>query len=236
MQPRSSFDRALLIPVVISIVSILGICLIFSTSGLGRIFPHPTATPSSFSPLEVLMQTPSPSVTSTQDETSPTATGTSPNARLELATDTPSATSTVVTEITESLPTPSATPTPDRIQPLQTGKKYDDTELNIAYDPHWIALKNPSTVSSYRGTIHASYDAGSKASFRFTGKQFLLGYKRGRSFGTVTVLIDDQPYSFDEQAFDLVWRSPELSPGDHFVQIIHQSGESVNLDYIVILR
>jgi len=63
---------------------------------------------------------------------------------------------------------------------------------------------------------------------------------RGRwgmySFGTVTVLIDGQPYSFHEQAFDLVWRSPQLSPGDHFVRIIHESGESINLDYLEILN
>jgi len=38
-----------------------------------------------------------------------------------------------------------------------------------------------------------------------------------------------------EQAFDLVWRSPQLSPGDHFVRIIHESGESINFDYIEIL-
>jgi hypothetical protein len=235
MQPRSSFDRALLIPVVISIVSILGICLIFLTSGLGKIFPHPTATPSRFSPLEAVRRTPSPSAISAQDETPPTATGTTPDASLEPATETPPATSTMVTEITESLPTPSATPTPDRIQPLQAGRNYDDTDPNIAYDQYWTALKNPSTVNSYKGTIHASFDAGSKASFRFTGKRFLLGYKRAKSFGTVTVIIDDEPYSFDEQAFDLVWRSPELSPGDHFVRIIHESGQSINLDYIEIL-
>ena len=180
------------------------------------------------------MQTPSPSATSSEDETPPTATGISPHAQLELATETPPPTNTVITE--SPVPTPSATSTPDRIQPLQTGKKYDDTELNIAYDPYWTLLKNPGTANAYRGTIHASYDAGSKASFRFTGKQFVLGYQRGKNFGTVTVIIDDQPYSFDEQAFDLLWRSPELSPGDHFVQIVHQSGESINLDYIVILR
>lgn len=233
MQPRSSFDRELLIPVVISIVSILGICLIFSTSLFGRKVLRPTAVPTSFSPLEAATEIPSPSASSTQDETPPLATTTSLDADLALPTELPPSTSTV---ITESLPTPSATSTPERIQPLQAGKIYDDTDPNIAYDPYWTALKNPSTVSSYRGTIHASYDNGSKASFRFTGKQFLLGYKRARSFGTVTVIIDNEPYSFNEQAFDLLWRSPQLPPGDHFVQIIHDSGESINLDYIEILR
>jgi len=137
--------------------------------------------------------------------------------------------------MTESQPTPFATPTPVRIQPLPAGRRYDDTDPNIAYGTYWTALKNPGTKNAYKGTLHASNNIGNEASFRFTGKQLRLGYQRGKNFGTVTVLIDDQPYSFNEQAFDLVWRSPKLSPGDHFVRIIHDSGESINLDYIEIL-
>jgi hypothetical protein len=204
--------------------------LIFWTSVLGKTALPPTAIPSRVRLLEATW-TPSPSATAAQDEISPTAT--SPDAYPGPPTETPPLTSTVVTE---TLPPPSATPTPDRIQPLQAGKKYDDTDPNIAYDPYWTALKNPSTVSSYKGTIHASSDTGSEASFRFTGKQLLLGYKRAKSFGTVTVIIDDQSYSFDEQDFELMWRSPQLPAGDHFVRIVHDSGESINLDYIVILN
>jgi hypothetical protein len=106
---------------------------------------------------------------------------------------------------------------------------------NIAYDRNWTVLKNPGTKNAYKGTIHISAEIGSEASFRFTGERFRLGYKRGKSFGIVTVIIDDQPYRFHEQAFDLLWRSPQLSPGEHFVRIIHESGESINLDYIEIL-
>jgi hypothetical protein len=106
---------------------------------------------------------------------------------------------------------------------------------NIAYDRFWTVLKNGGTKNAYKGAIHFSAAIGNEASFRFTGKRFILGYQRGRNFGIVTVLIDDQPYSFHEEAFDLSWRSPQLSPGDHFVRIIHESGESINLDYIEIL-
>ncbi|HSL45912.1 MAG TPA: hypothetical protein VK897_20940 [Anaerolineales bacterium] len=76
---------------------------------------------------------------------------------------------------------------------------------------------------------------GNEASFRFTGTRFRLGYQRGKNFETVTVIVDDQSYRFHEQAFDLVWRSPQLSPGAHVVRIIHESGESINLDYVEIL-
>jgi hypothetical protein len=233
MQPRPSFDRALLILIAIGVVSILGIGWIFSTSDLGKSPIAPTAIPSSFSSLEAGTLTPSPSVTPTQNETPPTATGTNPNPGPPA--ETLPSTSTLIILITESLPTPSATPIQDQFQPLPVGK-YDDTDPNIAYDRFWILLKNPGTANAYKGTIHASTGIGNEASFRFTGERFNLGYQRGKNFGVVTVIIDDQPYSFHEQAFDLLWRSPQLSPGDHFVRIIHESGETINLDYIEILK
>ena len=234
MQPRPSFDRALLIPIAIGVVSILGFGWIFFTSDLGTSLIPPTAIPSSVSSFnEAGTLTPAPVATSTQDETPPedTATGTLPDSYPGSPSETLPSTSTL---ITESLSSPSATYTPDQIQPLPAGK-YDDMDPNIAYDRYWTVLKNPGTENAYRGTLHASADIGDEASFRFTGKQFRLGYQRGRNFGTVTVMIDDQPYSFHEQAFDLLWNSPQLSPGDHFVRIIHESGESINLDYVEIL-
>ena len=62
MQPRPSFDRELLIPIAIGVVSILGIGWIFSTSSLGKLLIIPTAIPipSSFSSLEAGTLTPSP--------------------------------------------------------------------------------------------------------------------------------------------------------------------------------
>lgn len=234
MQPRPSFDRALLIPIAIGVVSILGIGWILLTSDLGKSLIPPTAIPSmppSLSSPEADTLTPPPLATSSPDETSPTATETSPVSYPGPPAETLPLTNTL---ITESLPTPSATPTPDPSQLLPAGK-YDDMNPKIVYDRFWTVLKNGGTKNAYRGTIHFSADIGNEASFRFTGKGFLLGYQRGRNFGTVTVIIDGQPYSFHEEAFDLVWSSPQLSPGNHFVRIIHDSGESINLDYIEIL-
>jgi hypothetical protein len=228
MQPRPPFDRALLIPIAIGVVSILGIGWIFSTSDLREALIPPSATPTAIpfedNSLETKIASFYPSATPTPEEMPLTATATSPAETLP----------STGTSMTESLPTPSATHTPGQIQLLTAGK-YDDMDPNIAYDRYWTALKNPSTVNEYKGTIHVSTGMGSEASFRFTGERFHLGYKRGKSFGIVTVIIDDQSYSFHEQAFDLLWRSPQLSPGDHFVRIIHEGGESINLDYIEIL-
>jgi hypothetical protein len=233
MQPHPPFDRALLILIAIGATLILGIGWIFLTSDLGKSPFPPTATPSSFrSPeAETLTATQSPSATATQDETPPTATATSPEAYPGLPAETLPSASTLVTE---SLPTPSATPTPDQFQPLRVGK-HDDMDPNIAYDRYWTVLKNPGTANAYKGTIHVSPSIDNEASFRFTGERFRLGYQRGKNFGIVTVIIDDQSYSFHEQAFDLLWLSPQLTPGDHFVRIIHESGQSINLDYVEIL-
>jgi hypothetical protein len=233
MQPRPSSDRALLILVAIGVVSILGMILgigwLFLRSDLRETFMPPTAVPTAV-PFDVRSFETEiwafyPSATPTRNQTRPTATETPPEAETLPSTS---------TLMTESLPPRSATPTPDRIQPLPAGK-YDDTNPNIDYGLYWTALKNPGTKNAYKGTLHFSAGIGNEASFRFTGQRFRLGYQRGRNFGIVTVIIDDQPYRFHEQAFDLVWRSPELSPGDHFVRIIHESGESINLDYIEIL-
>lgn len=221
MQPRPSFDRTLLIPIAIGIVSMLGIAWMLLTSVLSQSFSTPTALPTGARVLITRTQTASPS---------PTPTGTSPVPSPSL-TETPSATSI---PFTESPPPPSATPTPAGIQPLTDGN-YDDPDPNIAYDQYWIVLTNAGTKNAYKGTLHVSTGIGEAAFFRFSGRGFRLGYQRGASFGTVTVLIDDEPYSFHEQAFDLVWSSPRLARGEHFVRIIHESGEAINLDYVQIL-
>ena len=238
MQPRPPFDRTLLIPIAIGVVSILGIGWIFLTSDLRATFIPPTAVPTALpfdiGPLQTEAASLFPSATPAQDETLLTVTATGPVSYPGPPDAGLASTSILVTE-SRPRPTPFISPTPDRILPLAAGRRYDDTDPNIAYDRFWTALKNPSTVNEYKGTIHASTGIGNEASFRFTGEGFLLGYKRGKSFGTVTVLIDDQPYSFHEQAFDLIWRSPALTPGTHSVRLIHESGESINLDYIEVL-
>ncbi len=234
MQPRLPFDRALLIPIAIGVVSILGIGWLLSTGDLGESFTPPTAIPTTapldVGSLETEMASFFPSATPTRDETRPTATETGPEAFPGLPAETGTG-----APVGESLPPPSATPTPDQIQPLPIGK-HDDTDPNIAYDRNWTLLKNPSTKNEYRGTIHFSTAIGNEASFRFTGTGFRLGYKRGENYGFVTVIVDGQSYSFHEEAFDLVWQSPALPPGDHFVQIVHETGESINLDYVEILN
>jgi hypothetical protein len=236
MQPRPSFERELLIPIAVGVVSILGLAWIFLANYRREAPVPPTVEPTAalfdVSPVATRTRTPRPSATSTLEETSPIATGTSPDSYP----GPPDATiASAGTATAESRSPASATSTPERGQPLLVGR-YDNTDPNIIYDRHWTYRMNSGTKFAYKGTLHISDSIGNEAFFRFTGERFIFGYQRGRSFGTVTVLIDDQPYSFHEQAFGNIWRSPQLSPGTHFVRIIHESGQSINLDYIEVVR
>ena len=235
MQPRPPFDRELLIPIAVGVVAILGLGWIFFTNyrSASPISPNvePTAIPFDVSPFKTRTLPPPRSATPTPEETSPTVTATSPEAYPGPPAETLPSASTL---IAESRPAPSATSTPDQGQPLPAGK-YDNTNPNINYDRHWAFKMNSGTAHAYKGTLHISTSIGNEASFRFTGQRFYFGYQRGRNFGTVTIMIDDQPYSFHQQAFGNIWRSPQLSPGTHSVRIIHESGESINLDYIEVL-
>ena len=239
MQPRPSLDRSLLIPIAVGILSILGLVWIFLTSDLSEVLVPPTAIPTAISfdatPDETDLRTPPTPFTL---EERPSTTGTNPASYPgpPLETETRPATRIPATNtlVTETRPAPSSTPTPTPDQLLPVGK-HDDTDPNIDYDRYWVALRNPGTANAYKGTLHLSTSIGSEISFHFIGQRFYVGYQRGRNFGIVTVLIDGQSYSSHEQAFDLIWRSPQLSAGAHSVRIIHENGESVNLDYIEIL-
>ena len=232
MQPRPSFDRELLIPIAVGIVAILGLLWIFLANDRNKspLPPtvEPTAIPFEVSPRATQRPPVSPSATPTPEETKTsraTATGTSPVSYPGPPAETPLADSTSITES-------QLVPTANQVEPLAAGKKYDDTDPNIVYDRYWAFKMNSGTKFAYKGTLHVSGGIGNEASFRFTGQRFFFGYQRGRSFGIVRVVIDGESFSFHEQAFGNVWRSPELSPGTHSVRIIHESGESVNLDYI----
>jgi hypothetical protein len=235
MRPHPSFDPELLIIIAISTIAILGLAWIFLTNHPSELALTPTLEPTGTSadvtPLRTQVVSRTPSATSTLEERSPTATETSPASYPGPPAETLPAEGTPTIEI---LPALSTTPEPDQAEPLSP-RKYDDTDPNIAYDRFWTFEMNSGTKFAYKGTLHISNSIGNEVSFRFTGQRFNLGYQRGKNFGTVTVLIDDQPYSFHEQAFGNIWRSPQLSPGVHSVRLIHENGESVNLDYIEIL-
>ena len=226
MQPRPSFDRTLLIPIAVGLISFLGIAFIFLTSDLSDSLTPPAIEPTAV-PLDVdILKSaipPLPSLTPTLKERTPTATATIIATRTSpVSYPGPSDANlpSTGTMTTQSQPGPSTTPALGQPPPLSAGT-YDDMDPNIVYDRYWTVIKTGGTKNAYKGALHVSESIGSEASFRFTGDRFNLGYQRARNAGIVTVMIDDQPYSFHEQAFDLIWRSPKLSSGTHSVRLIH---------------
>ena len=234
MQPRPSFDPELLIVIALGVVLILGLGWIFLANNRSEpsTLPtrEPTAIPLEVSPVETRTPPPSPSTTPTLEDIPSTATETGPVAYPGPPAETLPAAGTLTTGSQPAPPAPETEP----FQSLPAGK-HDDTDPNIAYDRYWAYKSNTGTVHAYKGTLHISNSIGNEISFRFTGQRIYLGYQRGRNFGIVTVIIDDQTYRFHEQAFGNIWRSPQLSAGIHSVRLIHHSGESINLDYIEVL-
>src|SRR5262245_10217045 len=106
MQPRPSFDRALLIPIAIGVVSILGIWWIVSDINLRGAFIPPTAISTAIPFDGGSLETDIAAFYPTHEDIRPAATATSADADTGSLTETLPATSTL---ITESPPTPSAT-------------------------------------------------------------------------------------------------------------------------------
>lgn len=234
MQPRASLDIEILIVVVVNVLVILGLGWALLTNERSEPprspTPGPTVIESEVPPLET--RAPSyPQPAPPTKEKPPTATATNLVSYPGPPDETPRSTSTLTGE---SQSASSTTPAAPEVQPLPIGK-YDDTHPGIIYDRYWTSRMNSGTQYAYQGTLHISDGIGNELSFRFTGQQIILGYQRGKNFGIVTVLIDEKRYSFHEQAFDRLWRSPPVSPGTHSVRLIHESGESINLDYIEVL-
>ena len=216
MQPRPSLDLELLTLIAVGVVStlVLGWFFLTNDQNMLPITPtiEPTAIPSDVTPLATRTRLP-PSATPTQEETLPPTPETTPVAY-------------------PGPPAEAFTPDPDQLLPIG---KHDDTDPRIDYDRYWTYEMNSGTSFAYKGTLHISPGIGNEATFQFIGQGFYLGYQRGRNFGIMRVVIDGQPYRFHQQAFDRIWRSPQLSPGTHSVKLIHESGETINLDYIEIL-
>ena len=240
MEYRPPLDRELLIPILIGLISILGIGMIFSANYLeGTPTPVPiatTVTPFQFRLLATetgtstpeLETTPSPEIFPTdQLRLAPTAATIQGSNTLTAGTP-----ASPATPIGRNSPIPSMTSTFHELQSLTTGK-YDERDPNIGYFGNWSA--QASSLGAYQGTLYVSTAVDDEADFTFVGKQLYLGYQRGLDFGTVTIIIDnEEEQTFDQRAGN-IWVSPELTAGEHSVTIIHESGESINLDYVVII-
>ena len=258
MDNQPSFDRDLLLPILLGGFSILGILVILLVGRLNAarasVVVVETETPFKYIFLgtEPVNSTESPEASETGlltdtsfDSPTPGLSGTTP-ALGTPALGTPNSTTSPGSPSGNgggppgnatspgNAATPTRTPTfASGPAPLNPGT-YDDAHPALGYSPEWSG--QTSVSAAYQGTMHVSTSIGSSVSFRFIGKELRVFYLSGSSLGEVTISIDGQSSTLDQS--DLSngneWISDPLTNNTHTVLITHLSGGSVNLDYVII--
>lgn len=253
MDNQPSFDRELLLPILLGGFSILGILIIFLIGRLNAarasVIAVETETPFKYIFLgtEPVLSPESPEASETELVT-------------DIPFDSPTPRSTVVTPGlgTPSLLTPNGTPSPgfppsngggppgsgtlpaSAPTPTRTGSSasgppplnpgtYDDAHPVLGFSPQWD--DQTSVPGAYLGTLHISNQTGSSVTFSFIGRELRLFYQEGD--GVITIAIDGQSSTLD-QADGNEWISDSLTNNTHAVLITHASGGSVNIDYVIV--
>lgn len=226
-----SRDYSLLAPLLIGVISVLGICLIITPIWFPRqnaqTFPTQTVTPFKYLLLATL--TPVPAVEleiAVGTEILPV-----PTATLEGGVALNPASTDQAGISTNDFFTSTITITPNPIfaesVPMKTGT-YDDSDSHIIRTGIW---KNQGNVDAYQETLLVSNTVGNSVAFSFIGRQMVLGYQSSDNAGDITINMDGSEVTFT-QLVGNAWFSQEVEPGTHFVILTHMSGASVNLDYI----
>jgi hypothetical protein len=161
---------------------------------------------------------------------SPASTATSNIFQISSPTIGPIATtSTVSTAVT-----PSTAVTVTATTASTAAERLDNTDPLLDYDGDWAHQSN--VAGAYQGTLSVSTEVDSDLIFTFTGRQLIIGYVGGAGLGTLAISIDDNDFQLN-QSTGREWTSPQLPETEdgHLVIIFHESGTSVNLDYISII-
>lgn len=235
MDNKPSFNRDLLIPIVIGGISVIGI---IGALLIGRALSAPPEVPMTPSPtpFEFILLGTEPAVTTPLAEGSEIAT---------LPEDPFGETPGSASPTLPSAPTPNILPPANRTntpggggQPTATlstsaaDNTYDDTNSGFAYTGTWVSQTN--VPGAYQGTLHISNSLGDTVTFTFTGREIHLFYQAGPSLGTVAITIDGvgpPPFSQEQDETQIKEWVYELDGGGtHSIVIQHFSGGSINLD------
>ena len=187
MDNKPSFDRELILPILLGGLSVIGIGIVFMWGRLSNerqaVPVADTETPMRFVYLgtEPGLSTLTPDVTDTPIPTvtelvlPPPVVGGSPtvtNTSVALFTDPPPRTAT---------PTASATLS-------SVLSKVDDTYFELLYDGDWNAQSN--VTDAYQNTLHISFTVGNSVSYTFTGQQVIISFQSGPSLGRISITLD----------------------------------------------
>jgi hypothetical protein len=247
MDNQPSFDRGLVIPALIGILSVIGIfsVLLINRYVTSRAIVPVTATVTPFKYIylgtepaistEVLPEE-SATASSSDEPPAPTegpiilVTPTNPNISVT-ATKPNTGNTGVPTPVVGNI-TPS--PTSASAPPLNAGT-YDDIDFRLVYTGNWSNQTNVS--GAYQGTLHISTtltSPGNSVTFRFIGQEVRILYQSGASLGVVRITLDTTQTLLNQSATSNELVLTAANSGTHTVTITHLSGGAVNLDSVII--
>jgi hypothetical protein len=241
MDKRLVFDRGLLVPVLVGVLSICGICGVLAAlrfnPGRPAIPVEQTSTPFQylFIGTEPVLSTGTTEGT-TDGEEVPTST---PDFFLPPTRTTPLASpgSLITLPAATNTRTPTSSPTSASTAPLSAGT-YDDTHNRLIYSGDWEVQNN--VAGANLSTLHVSSVLNTprnSVAFQFIGQEIHIFYQAGPSLGTMSLNIDNKVYEISENSTStdiLEWIIPPVTVGTHTVTITHLSGGSVNIDKIIV--
>ena len=239
MEKNSSFDLSFAAPIVLGVLSLVGICVVLGTwLYKGERAPAPiaaTETPFRFIYLgtEPGLSTLTPEATETPIPLPTESTGDEIIGGLtKIVPSTPTAGNVTFVPTLPVVNTLPSTITPT-IQAVLS--KVDDTYFEILYSGDWVSQSNVS--GAHQNTLHISFITGNQALFTFVGQQVIVSYQAGPSLGNLNINLDAVDYILDQSNNEtkiLDWVSPKLDLKAHTLLFEHLSGGSVNLDSITI--
>src|SRR5215203_4587083 len=248
MDKQSVFDRGLLIPVLVGLFSVCGICFVLAAMRFNparsAIATEQTSTPFQylFIGTEPVLATATGeefngdgSATDTPDFSIPSPSFSTPII-LPSRTSSPDSPLSTLPAVTNSR-VPTSTPTSASSAPLGAGT-YDDTDNRLIYSGDWETQSN--VTGANLNTLHVSSVLNTprnSVSFQFIGQEIRIFYQAGVSLGTISLNIDNRIYEISEnnQSTSIYeWVIPQVTAGTHTVTITHIEGGSVNIDKIII--
>ena len=255
MDNRPAFDRALLLPILLSGFSIIGIIAVLL---IGRSLnsPPPVSTTPSATQFQYIYLGTEPAITTPLVEESgiaPLPTEAPVETPVEVTESIASPTSSIGTPIIltnanttltstsivlrTNTPTPLLTATsPATGSTAVSGNTYDDTDSRLQYSSGWTS--QTGVAGAYQNTLHISNANGNSVTFTFTGQEIHLFYQAGPSLGSMTITIDGLGGPAIPQAQNVTqikeWASGVLTAGSHSIVITHSSGGSINIDSLVV--
>lgn len=247
MDNQPSFDRSLLLPIGVAIFSLLGICVILVAGRLGSSratveeVPTATAFQYAFIGTEPAISTSAVETVSEDLTEAPTEAPALPETPDFPLPDTATPQSVPFTNTPASiitLPplantnTPTRTPTSAFAAPFGPGT-FDDNDNRFVYGGNWSAI--PGTT--YQTTLHTSDTLGNSIRFLFIGNELRVFFQAGPSLGTIRLTLDSTSYVMNEASTttqNYEWVLSASTTGTHTVNITHDTGGSVNFNYIIV--